>query len=211
MHKTLEKLITKQITIRQAIEFFNSKWSAIDIDVSESIAENTYDQLTAYLSGLTGKELDDYEILCVEKMVDFEIGGYKFKGAIDLLLRNANGDIIVVDHKSHKKLFGRYGKPLKSEEKTLRDYKRQMYLYCEIIHQMYGKYPSKLVWHHFKTGELSIVDYSEEEHQAAIKWALDTIEKIKQDDEFTNKKDFFFCHRICNYRNYCEYLDEDDE
>ena len=46
-------------------------------------------------------DLDSYEILGVEKKVEFELFGKRFVGYIDLLLRDKQTDeIIIVDHKS---------------------------------------------------------------------------------------------------------------
>ena len=210
MHKTLEKLIKGEIKLDSAAEFFDSQWDNITADIPDTIRDKIYEQSINYLTSLTGDELNDYEVLLVEQMTRFNIGDYKFQGAIDLLIKDKSGGIIVVDHKSHKKLLGKNGKPLKAEEKTLRDYKRQMYFYCEIIKNMFGSYPTKLVWNHFKTGDLTVVPYNESEHKEAIQWALETIEKIEHDETFENKEDFFYCHRICDYRNSCEYLEDDE-
>lgn len=208
MHKVLEELEKGIITIDDAPERFNRLWNP-NFKVKESIIENSYAAQMNYLTSLTGHELDDYEILGAEKRYKFEICGYKFVGMIDLLLRNKDGDIIVVDHKSHKKLLGKNGKPLKSEEKTFLDYQRQQYLYSFPVFKEYGKYPVKLVWNHFKSGDLTVVDFNEERYEEAIQWAIGTIKKIEEDADFIEKKDYFFCHNICGYRNECEYMGEE--
>lgn len=128
MHKTLEALEKKVITVEDAPAFFNKLWNP-KFDVKESIIDNSYEAQMLYLTSLTGHELDNYEILGAEKRCSFEIDGIKFIGMIDLLLKDKDGNIIIVDHKSHKRLLGKNGKPLKAEAKTLLDYKRQQYLY----------------------------------------------------------------------------------
>ena len=63
-----------------------------------NMAKSYYDTSLAYLQTF---EIDDnYETVGVEKRINCEIGGYKFTGIIDLLLRDkADGRLIICDHK----------------------------------------------------------------------------------------------------------------
>ena len=65
------------------------------------------------------------------------------------------------------------------------------------------------MWNHFKTGDLTVVPFEAADYEEALKWAMGTIKKIEDDTRFVEKKDYFFCHNICQYRNLCEYLEEE--
>ena len=211
MHKVLELLASGNLKLDDAIKKFDELWNGVDSsEVKQSIAENAYWSYIEYLGGLTGHELDKYNVLMTEGEVRFTRNGNDFVGFIDLLLQEKDtGDLIIVDHKSHKKLLGKNGKPLKSEINTLRDYKRQLYIYSTPIIEKYNKTPSKLVWNHFKSGDLTVVPFDWDEYREAWDWATELIDRIMSEEFFENKEDYFFCKNICNYRHDCEYLEEE--
>lgn len=211
MHETLENLANGTIKIEDAIPKFDSLWSTVDTsEVKDSIAESTYWSCIDYLGALTGHELDKYKVLMVEGRVQFTRNGNDFIGFIDLLLEEKDtGDLILVDHKSHRKLLGKNGKPLKSEIKTLQEYKRQLYLYCTPIIEKYNKAPKKLVWNHFKTGDLTVVPFDWDEYREAWEWATELIDKIACEEAFENREDYFYCKNICNFRHECEYIEDE--
>lgn len=38
------------------------------------------------------------------------------------------------------------------------------------------------------------------------KWAIDTLEEVRNTSEFPPTVDFYYCHNLCKFRNsYCEY------
>lgn len=210
MHKILELLAKKEIKIDDAIPMFDKLWNEIDsTEVKDNIVENTYWSCIDYLGTLTGSELEKYNILMVEDEVRFTRNGNEFIGYIDLLLeKKETGDLILVDHKSHRKLLGKNGKPLKSEVKTLADYKRQLYLYSAPIIEKYKKAPTKFVWNHFKSGDITEVPFDWDEYREAWDWATELIDRISCEELFENKEDYFYCKNICNYRHSCDYMED---
>lgn len=54
--------------------------------------------ITAYIQWYEGRE--DFEVLHVEEMFTAHIGGYPFTGRIDLIVRDARGQVWAFDHKS---------------------------------------------------------------------------------------------------------------
>ena len=158
------------------------------------------------------EKLQDYEVLGVEMKVHFKIGKYSMIGYIDLLLRHKEtGEILLVDHKSAGKFFGKNGQPLKSQADNLAAYSKQMYLYSKAVYDLYGKYPDKIVWNHFFDKNISVIEFNQEDYEAALNWALETIEKIYQEEEFPAKKSYMLCHVLCGFRNSCLYASEEDE
>ena len=211
MHEVLEKLAKGELKVDEAIPAFDDLWFNIDAtEVKAGISDNSYWKCVEYLGNLTGHELDDYNVLMAEGKVEFTRDGNEFIGFIDLLLEEKDtGDLILIDHKSHKNLLGKNGKPLKSELNTLRDYKRQLYIYCTYIIDKYNKAPKKLVWNHFKTGDLTVVPFDWDEYREAWEWATELIDKISCEEAFENREDYFYCKNICNFRHECEYIEEE--
>lgn len=117
-------------------------------------------------------------------------------GVIDLICVDNEGNIIIVDHKSHSKF----------SKKDLKSKLRQLYLYSKAIYERYGKFPTQLWFNHFKDNFIEIQLFHKEDFDEAIEWALSTIQKINESIEFEpNNKDSFICHCLCDYRNSCDY------
>ena len=210
MHKTLELLEKGEVELSDSIMKFDDLWLEVDTgDTKKETAENWYWSCIDYLGSLTGFELDNYNVLEVEGKHRFTKDGNEFIGFIDLLLEDkATGDLIIVDHKSHNRLVGKNGRPLKSELKTLEGYKRQLYLYSYPVMQKYQKTPKNLAWNHFRTGDLTVVPFDWDEYREAWEWAESLIGKITEEKEFENKDEFFYCKNLCDFRHSCEYLEE---
>lgn len=154
---------------------------------------------------------DNWDIICVEQKVDISIQDNKFVGYIDLVVEEKTSkDIIIIDHKS-KSAF--------KNETELKEYARQLYLYSIFIKQIYGKYPSKLMFNMFRADELVEIDFDLNELQETVNWLLDIIQKIKSDMKFIDKiassyksnckslknfkKSDFQCNELCSVRPYC--------
>lgn len=148
-----------------------------------------------------------YEILGIEKKCDFEINGYKFTGYIDLLLREKDTrKIVLIDHKSSKYPYGKKGKLLKSEKDKFQQYKRQLYLYSIQVFNEYGVFPDRIGWNYFRDRKWDFLDFNKEDYEEAKKWAIDTLEEVRNTSEFPPTVDFYYCYNLCKFRNsYCEY------
>ena len=152
----------------------------------------------------------DCEILGVEQKVETIVNGYKFVGYIDLVLRDPEGRIIIVDHKSRAKF---------KNEIERRDYLHQLYLYSLYVKETYGEYPYKLVFNVFRFGIIDETIFEEEELEITKRWFVNEIHRIYGDEKFQDaiairftkqgkklkefKKDDFFCNYICSVRRSC--------
>lgn len=115
----------------------------------------------------------------------FEINGYKFTGYIDLLLREKDtGKIVLIDHKSSKYPYGKKGKLLKSEKDKFQQYKRQLYLYSIQVFNEYGVFPDRIGWNYFGDRKWDFLDFNKEDYEEAKKWAIDTLEEVRNTSEF---------------------------
>ena len=155
---------------------------------------------------------DYWEILGVELPVSFEIGGKKFIGYIDLLVRDKrDSKLIVVDHKSK----GAFKTP---EEQA--HYAIQLYLYAYWVYLHYEEHPKELVFNMFRAGTMVTIQFEIQEQEAAIRWFTNTIHKIYEDSDFWDrialeyetknkplaefKQNDYWCNWLCSCRHFCD-------
>ena len=172
-----------------------------------SIMDKTIDICLDYLCICDDSYLEKFDVVWVEKKLNFRVGRRKFTGFVDLLLKDKKtGELILIDHKSAPPFFKKSGGILKSQEDNFIAYRHQMYLYCKGIKDEIGCYPSKMIWHHFKNrGELSMIDFEEKYLIECIEWAKNIIGKIYKDKAFNEQLSYMQCRELCNYRFECEY------
>jgi hypothetical protein len=152
----------------------------------------------------TKSQINNYEVAGVELPVSFSIDGSNFTGYIDLLIKNEEGDYVIVDHKS-RKLKPRSAKGNLKSDLILDNYFKQLYLYAIAIKEMYGKYPKELWLHCFRDNKIIKEEFDEEKLAEAKSWATDTIKTICQTQSWTPNCDWFSCTNLCGLHNECDY------
>lgn len=148
-----------------------------------------------------------YEIVGAEVKVDFEIEGKNFVGFIDLLLKDDNGGLIIVDHKSRTlKPRSNRSKPTKSDE-LLDEYTKQLYIYSEAVYQNYGVYPNELWFNCFRNDENNIIKqgFYHDKFLETKQWIKETIHSIAETERWEPNCDQFFCTNLCGLSDECEY------
>ena len=211
MHEIFDGLVKGKIKLEDAPSEYLERFNSIKNRVNHNIMDNTFESCINYLCTIQEDILDDYEIIASELEVNFKVKKYKFTGFIDLLLRDKDGSLIIVDHKSAEPFLKKDGSPYAKARELLTNYTRQLSLYSIAVKKMYGEYPTKLVFHHFKNnGELTVLKFDELVLQETIDWAVGVIKKIYKDEEFLPITKTGFCYRLCNYRRNCAYKLEDD-
>lgn len=213
MHEVLQKIFNGTLPLDQAIDYFMENYdNNVVYEAKQSTVEKKYTQALDFLAELSLDEMGNYEILGVEKKVNFEIDSYKFVGFIDLLLRNkTTQEIILVDHKSSDHFLKKDGKPLKNQLENFTAYSKQMYLYSKAIHDEYGEYPTRIVWNHFFDQSITNIPFNKDDYDAALRWAVDLIKQVYQDEEFQAVNNYMMCGVLCGYRNSCCYAHEEGE
>jgi hypothetical protein len=199
-HKILEMYCNEEIAKSRLLEYYVEYFDdEVSLLANTSQYDKYYNLGFQYFKNIN-LDFEDYDILGVEKEIHFEVGGHKFIGYIDVLLKDGD-DIIMLDHKSSEYPYGKGGKIKKKATEKVESYKRQLYLYCKAIFEEYGIYPKKLVWNYFKdNGQFDTVIFNKDEYDATLKWAKDTIDIIYDNEEFTENKDYFYCNNLCDYR-----------
>ena len=145
-----------------------------------------------------------FNMIEVEKKVEFEIDGIPFVGYIDYL-GEKDGELYIVDNKS-RDLKPRSNRATPTaKDRELDEMLKQLYLYSEAIKQEYNKYPKSLCFNCFKAGIFIEEPFEIEAYDKTIKWAKDCIEDIKNVDDFYPSIEYFGCNYICGLSDECIY------
>ena len=216
-HECIEKFAKGELDIFDITDYYTDNYV---YEVITPAPYNKYKDLNIsyYNKGLEYFEsidlqLDGYEILGVEKEIQFEIGGYPMIGFIDLLLRNEEtGEIVIVDHKSSTIKIKKNGEVSKTDMPHFEEFKKQLYLYSIPILEEYGRV-DKLRWNMFKDGNWIEIPFDEDEFKAAKEWALNTIKEIEQEKDWEPFDDVngYYCRNLCSFRDRCKYKLEKQE
>lgn len=210
VHEILEKYEKEELSIFEISQYYEENFfDKVTCDAPGNkyvdIKQSYYDKGMEYLNNID-LDLENYEILGVEKEIKFTIGEYEMIGYIDLLLRDKDGNIIVCDHKSASLKFKKNGEVSKTDYDHVLNFKRQLYLYSMAVINEYGVEPKYLWWNLFKEQKWLKIDFNREEYCDALKWAEDTVKEIENETAWLPNPDYYFCHNICDQRNSaCEY------
>lgn len=205
MHKLIEEfykgIITKEEMLTKFL--FGFQENVIGRRPQQSTVEKYIQLGIEYLKGFTPFP---YNMVAVEKKVEFELGGKKFIGFIDYLGKK-DGEYYIVDNKSRelKPRSGRKKPTVKDQE--LDEMLKQLYLYAAAIKQEYGKFPKALCFNCFKNRVFIEEPFSEKKFSETVEWFLKTIDNIADENEFLPYLDFFSCNYICGVNNDCCYYE----
>lgn len=210
MHEILEKYAKGEIDLFGLNDYYEELFDekvphAAPPNKYVDIRKSYYDKGWNYINNID-LDLSKYEILGVEKKVNFKIAGKDFVGYIDLLVRDKeSGEIIIIDHKSASIKILKNGSISKTDRGHFLEFQRQLYLYSIPIVEQYGKV-STLKWNMFKDGNWIEIPWKQEEYDEAIKWAENTLKLIENEKKWLPKQDFYYCNYLCGQRNHaCEY------
>lgn len=198
VHLILERYYTGKLDFFDLVQFYKVHYAenvklGFPPNRFVDLAQSYYDGGLNYLTNFEDP-FDSYEKIAAEKKVMIHVGGFPFVGIIDLILRNDQGNYIIVDHKSHK--F--------ASKKEVAEYARQMYLYGECVKELYGEYPVKLIFNAFREQKMYEIEWNDKGLEEAREWFVGTIGSIYSDEIFEPKPDAFFCDNICSVRHVCD-------
>ena len=213
IHSAIEEYFTNKTDLSVLSASFIKDFSSFCVR-SDVRPEDTIHYIrigTNYIKNLKSSDLsryiDDKSICGIEKKEYFFVNGYRFVGIIDMLLNDSDKKIIL-DHKSYSLQNVTSGKAV-GKYIDLHKYLIQQYLYAECVKQNFGEYPSQIAFNCFKKEDNQIVEVDFNYIDLAIskEWATSTIERIKDEDNWEHRRDYWFCRHICGYRFSCEYSD----
>jgi hypothetical protein len=217
-HSLLEQYLKGNVERKGLKDYYSDKWGEyIEHDLMTKDGEIDFEKEQQYYDlGLEYidhhlPDLSKYNILGVEKKVEFEVAGFSMIGFIDLLLEDKKtGEITIWDHKSSAMKFKKNGEPYKSEEQHWKDFQRQLYLYSVPILEEYGRV-DYLSWNLFRQGYVKTIPWNQADFEEARSWAVETIDKISQEENWEPKEDFFYCRNLCGFRDSCPVMNKENE
>ena len=210
-HGTLEKYEKNELDIWDLPFYFEEHFAEeVPYDAPpnkyKDLKQDWFDSVIDYFNNID-LPIDKYEIIGVEKRVDFNIGEYPFIGFIDLLLKDPeDGKLILCDHKTSiiKKL--KSGAISKSDREHFLAFKRQQYLYSKAILEEFGEGSVKeLWWNMIRQKEWIKIPFNKDEYQEAQDWALETIHKIENETEWLPSPQMWYCNYLCGQSDCCPY------
>ena len=145
-----------------------------------------------------------FNYIAVEKKLEFEIDGIPFIGFADYI-GEKDGDIYIVDNKS-RELNPRSNRAKPTQKDLeLDEMLMQLYLYSAAIKDEFGKFPKAMCFNCFRNGQLIVEPFREEKFEEAKQWAVDTIHRIENEEDFNANEDVFKCAWLCGYADRCEF------
>lgn len=144
------------------------------------------------------------KILETEKKRTMPMFSVNFSSIIDVLFEDTKGRLVLMDHKSatHKSFYGQNGK------KKL----RQLYIYSDVVRQVYGKFPDMLVFNLFREDRTVEYPFSQDGYNETMDWAQTTVDDIIFMTEHCSEDESqwsscpsprFFCDTLCDVADEC--------
>lgn len=160
----------------------------------KGMGEKYFDQGLQYFAAFDGFG-DQYEVLSAEEKFELDIGGYRFVGIADLVLRDReSGDITVIDHKS---------KSSATMKKELATFRRQLYVYAAFVKQKFGVYPKYLKFNLFRENQWVTEAFDPAAFEETMAWVTRTIESILFETEWKVSPSSYFCRFVCGCLDAC--------
>lgn len=195
IHSIMERYTKGELPLWELCDTYDREFSELGefppnkfVDMRKSY----HDGGMKYLSEFEG--YDGYKILACERWFSICMGGFTYRGIIDLLLQDEYGNIILVDYKS-KSGF--------SSKKERDKYLRQLYTYCVWVAKRYGRFPDILRLELIRGTPVDVV-FDEKAYRSAIKWIYDTVKEIESAWVFEPKPNKWYCSELCDHRSSCE-------
>lgn len=209
-HELLEKYLSGKLMIFELLPEYEDKFTQ---NVLHDFPPNRYVDLAVtyfeggqeYFSNFDG--FPQYEVVEVERKVEFKIDKYPFIGYIDLIAKDGNGDIHIVDHKS---------KELKQPQKKrwadvevrrsteFYEYLRQLYIYCIPIIEQDKIIPKYLCFNCFRKSKFIKMPFDMDDYEESKQWALNIIKDMYADTTMDKKYDNkWFCNVLCGVKEFC--------
>jgi RecB family exonuclease len=191
-HSVLEKVDRKEITPQQAFQEWVSRYYDEVVPHTEEWMDGWKFKADKFFVNFKGWRT---EAVWIEEHFTIEMDGFLFQGYVDRLGRTSSGDLILTDYKCSK--------PYEGEK--LKEKARQLYLYSIAVNRAFGKWPSKMVFMHFKDNVPVTVPFRYDDMLEAVMWADRTVKDIETySGDYPMQDNGYFCEAVCGFRNTCE-------
>ena len=191
-HSVFEKIDRGELAPTRAYEEWNSRYAAEVVPHTVGWMDNWKREADRFFQNFKGWKT---EPVWVEHHFVLDMDGYKFQGYVDRLGMAANGDLIITDYKCAKPYTGT----------NLKEKARQLYLYAGAVYAESGKWPTKLIFFHFRQNLPVIIPFKEADFEEAMEWMDRTVRDIENySGSYPMQDNGYFCEAVCGYRNTCE-------
>lgn len=204
-HSLLEKYIKGEYKKEQLLEVYEDTF--FDEIQSFSIGKNDpldklYDYGYDYFSNVN-IDTKVMKPIYVEENIEFNLGKHKFRGIIDFMYEDENGDVVILDHKTSEYPISQKGTIKKSKESVMLGYQRQLGIYTIGVLQLQKYKPKYIGWNFIRGGKIYKIPITPEILEDAKTWGLDVIDRIYNEESFAKNKQYFMCSTLCDFRNDC--------
>ena len=195
MHHILEEYEKGNMQLDELVPYYEENFdkqvvSTMRLQMSETFSKDMYglyyNDCLEYLKNFTGIP-NCKTIVDVEKEFHLPYNDYSITGKIDLIFRDNDNKLIVLDHKSKKKF---------KSKKDQAHYARQLYLYAWACKSLYGTYPDVLMFNMLR-GEPIYIEFDADSMQEALDWFDDTVKQIRNAITFDANVGTFYCNAFC--------------
>ena len=128
---------------------------------SLNMEERTYEKIASYFRTFSGFSFA--RVLMVEEKLIGTVAGRPFSGIMDLVVRDHDGRIIIIDHKSSG--ISEY------RGRKLARHKKQLFLYAHLLRQCCGIQADAVAFNLFKENQWIELPWTELDEADAISWA----------------------------------------
>ena len=209
-HETLEKYLKGELdmfTVSQYYEDHYSDYVTCDFPSNKyvDLGEKTFNQGKEYFNNIDF-DFDKYEILGVEKELNFNVGKYPFHGFADVIYKDkTTGKIIISDHKTSSFTYLKSGAVSSKDKQHFKEFRYQEYLYSIPLIEEYGRV-DYLRWNMIRDQREIKIPFDEKEFKEAKEWCIQTIEDLEQEMLWLpDTASSYWCNVICSNRDGCPY------
>ena len=197
-HSILEKYAKGELGEWELLNYYVENYDAnvpdsmvlhMSDDFSKDFSSSYYSKGYEYFEnfeGFNGLEIVEAEHEFYENVED----RFYLTGKIDLICKDKNGDIVVIDHKSK----GRFKNKVEKH-----DYARQLYLYAYAVFKKYGKFPKTLIFNMFRIPDWVVIPFNRDDYIEAMTWLKNSVAEIESCLDFYPINGTFYCHNFCGY------------
>lgn len=209
-HETLEKYLKGELDMFTVSQYYQDNYSnyvTCDFPPNKyvDLGEKTYLGGKEYFDNIDF-DFDKYEILGVEKELNFHVGKYPFHGFADAIYKDkTTGEIIISDHKTSSFTYLKSGAVSSKDKQHFKEFRYQEYLYSIPLIEEYGRV-DYLRWNMIRDQREIKIPFDEKEFKEAQEWCIETIEDLEREMLWLpNTSSSYWCHSICSNRDCCPY------
>lgn len=211
IHECFEKFFTGELDSFDLSRYYEERYKKVVVTPPPSypvgMEEKYMEQARVFFENFFFSR-EEYDVLLVEGKLDFTIGDVVMTARPDLVLKNKKTGIISLhDYKTATPFWTdrRTGKEVR-DAKKIDSYYRQMAIYTYALRVAKGIAVDEITLWFPRLNKTLTIPKEEEKETAAIAYVLDTIERIRKEEEFPfNTGSPYFCDNLCSVRNFCEF------